>query len=88
MTTERMIVGMDLSDAAIKAAKWASECFAPNAEMILVHVIEPPDLWVSRLPAKYQDEAPRVITESDGQQFWLYDGKKRTPNDRSPSHSG
>ena len=43
MTITRMIVGMDLSDAAIKAAKWASECFAPNAEMILVHVIEPPD---------------------------------------------
>ena len=43
MTINRMIVGMDLSDAAIKAAKWASERFAPNAEMILAHVIEPPD---------------------------------------------
>ena len=24
------------------------------------HVVEPPDLWTSRLPAKYQDRAPRV----------------------------
>lgn len=44
MKVNRMVVAMDLSDAAIKAAKWASERFAPNAEMILAHVIEPPDL--------------------------------------------
>jgi predicted TIM-barrel fold metal-dependent hydrolase len=24
------------------------------------HVVEPPDLWTNRLPAKYQDRAPRV----------------------------
>jgi predicted TIM-barrel fold metal-dependent hydrolase len=24
------------------------------------HVVEPPDLWTSRFPAKYRDEAPRV----------------------------
>ncbi|HJL77456.1 MAG TPA: amidohydrolase, partial [Acidimicrobiales bacterium] len=24
------------------------------------HVVEPPDLWTSRLPAKYQDRCPRV----------------------------
>jgi predicted TIM-barrel fold metal-dependent hydrolase len=27
------------------------------------HVVEPPDLWTSRLPAKYQDRAPRVVRE-------------------------
>ena len=27
------------------------------------HVVEPPDLWTSRLPAKYQDKAPRVVRE-------------------------
>ena len=24
------------------------------------HVVEPPDLWVERLPAKYKDRGPRV----------------------------
>ena len=28
------------------------------------HVVEPPDLWTSRLPAKYQDRAPRVVRSS------------------------
>ena len=27
------------------------------------HVVEPPDLWTSRLPAKYQDRCPRVVRE-------------------------
>jgi predicted TIM-barrel fold metal-dependent hydrolase len=27
------------------------------------HVVEPPDLWTSRLPAKYQDRAPRVVRD-------------------------
>ncbi|MBW3664272.1 MAG: amidohydrolase [Actinobacteria bacterium] len=27
------------------------------------HVVEPADLWTSRLPAKYQDVAPRVVRE-------------------------
>ena len=24
------------------------------------HVVEPPDLWVERLPSKYKDKGPRV----------------------------
>ena len=28
------------------------------------HVVEPPDLWTSRLPAKYQDRCPRVERDS------------------------
>ena len=27
------------------------------------HVVEPPDLWTNRLPAKYQDRAPRIVRE-------------------------
>lgn len=33
---------MDFSDAAISAAKWASQCFAPAADLVLVHAIELP----------------------------------------------
>src|SRR5512143_426219 len=43
MTLDKIVIGMDFSDTAIKAAKWASEYFAPSAEIILVHVIDLPD---------------------------------------------
>jgi predicted TIM-barrel fold metal-dependent hydrolase len=39
------------------------------------HVLEPPDVWTSRLPAKDRDRAPHIET-SDGMEYWLYDGKK------------
>ncbi len=39
------------------------------------HVIEPPDVWSSRLPEKYQEAGPHVI-EADGRQFWLYEGNR------------
>ena len=38
------------------------------------HVIEPPDTWVERVPAKYRDDCPRII-EKDGRQAWLYEGE-------------
>ena len=35
------------------------------------HVVEPPDLWTSRLPAKYGDRIPRVLfDEGWGMQRW------------------
>ena len=40
------------------------------------HIIEPPDLWVTRVPAKYKDVAPRVITEDDGSEHWVYEDVK------------
>ena len=36
------------------------------------HVVEPPDLWTSRLPAKYQDKAPHV--ERDSAKFGFVGG--------------
>jgi predicted TIM-barrel fold metal-dependent hydrolase len=40
------------------------------------HVLEPPDLWTSRLPRKWQDVAPRVVKdESTGQERWNIGGK-------------
>jgi predicted TIM-barrel fold metal-dependent hydrolase len=37
------------------------------------HVIEPPDVWQSRVPAKHRDAAPRWITDDAGE-AWLYEG--------------
>ncbi len=30
------------------------------------HVVEPPDLWTSRLPRKYADRGPRVSRDRGG----------------------
>ncbi len=38
------------------------------------HVVEPPDLFEGRLPAKYVDAAPKVVTKDDGTDVWVYDG--------------
>jgi predicted TIM-barrel fold metal-dependent hydrolase len=38
------------------------------------HVLEPIDLFVGRLPHRYQEDAPRVITDEDGRQRWTYQG--------------
>jgi predicted TIM-barrel fold metal-dependent hydrolase len=53
----------------------------PN-DMILIsvddHVVEPRNLFDGRVPAKYADQAPRVITRDDGADVWLYEGKEIT----------
>ena len=37
------------------------------------HIIEPPNVWTDRLPAKYKDEAPHVIIDDDGTEVWAYE---------------
>src|ERR1039458_10152548 len=36
------------------------------------HVIEPPNVWQDRLPAKYKDIGPRMI-EVNGLDLWVYE---------------
>ena len=38
------------------------------------HVIEPPDLWEKYLPAKYQEQAPKLVKDEDGGDAWLLGG--------------
>src|SRR3954469_4718605 len=38
------------------------------------HVIDPPDLWTSRIPARFHDRAPRVVRKR-GAGFARRDGK-------------
>jgi predicted TIM-barrel fold metal-dependent hydrolase len=40
------------------------------------HVIEPSGVWLDRLPRKYHDAAPRIVTEPDGQEFWVYEDRR------------
>jgi predicted TIM-barrel fold metal-dependent hydrolase len=39
------------------------------------HVLEPPHLWVERVPAKDRDRAPHMEV-IDGLDYWMYDGKR------------
>lgn len=41
MKIERVVIGMDFSRAAIDTAAWAISSFAPGAQVILAHAIEP-----------------------------------------------
>lgn len=38
------------------------------------HIVEPPDMFQGRVPAKFADRAPRVVEEADGSQLWHFDG--------------
>src|ERR1044072_7616090 len=42
------------------------------------HVVEPPDMFRGRLPAKYKDLAPKVIQRADGTDAWVFEGQEAT----------
>ena len=39
------------------------------------HVIEPRDMFEGRVPARYADRAPRIETDAEGHEFWVYEGR-------------
>jgi predicted TIM-barrel fold metal-dependent hydrolase len=39
------------------------------------HLIEPPGMFVGRMPAKYQHDAPRVAQYANGDERWVVEGK-------------
>src|SRR3954469_16755938 len=40
------------------------------------HIVEPPDTFDGRLPKKFADRAPHVVTRPDGKQTWVFDGQE------------
>src|SRR5687768_12889548 len=42
MRLDRILVSIDFGDQSILAARWIASHFAPEAEIVLAHVIEPP----------------------------------------------
>jgi predicted TIM-barrel fold metal-dependent hydrolase len=48
-------------------------------DMVLVsvddHVVEPPDIFEGRLASKYVEYAPKLITNPDGTDVWVYNGE-------------
>lgn len=49
-------------------------------DLILVsvddHLVEPPELFEGRLPARFQDRAPHVVRQDDGSDVWVYEGQE------------
>jgi predicted TIM-barrel fold metal-dependent hydrolase len=47
-------------------------------ELILVsvddHVVEPPDMFDGRVPAKWRDRAPRIVHNDDDTDVWVFEG--------------
>jgi predicted TIM-barrel fold metal-dependent hydrolase len=39
------------------------------------HIVEPPDVFAGRVPSRFVDRAPRVVTRDDGAEAWLYEGQ-------------
>jgi predicted TIM-barrel fold metal-dependent hydrolase len=40
------------------------------------HLMEPPDTFAGRLPAKFADRAPRVVEDEHGMEWWDFDGER------------
>jgi predicted TIM-barrel fold metal-dependent hydrolase len=38
------------------------------------HLVEPPDLFDGRMPARYVEQAPRVVRTANGDDVWTFDG--------------
>jgi predicted TIM-barrel fold metal-dependent hydrolase len=38
------------------------------------HILEPPGVWQDRMPSRYRDTAPMMVTEG-GDEFWRYEGR-------------
>ena len=51
------------TDAADPSVEHADGFDLPKIISVDDHVVEPPDLWTARLPAKYQDIGPRVVRD-------------------------
>jgi predicted TIM-barrel fold metal-dependent hydrolase len=49
-----------------------------SGDLVLIsiddHIIEPPDVFERHVPAKFKDQAPRLLTDDNGDVFWSYAG--------------
>ena len=75
----------DLSFTKAKTGADRTVTFLPEPEkrprkytMISVddHIVEPPNTFEGRVPAKFADRAPRIVDTADGRQTWLFDGQE------------
>lgn len=67
MKLERVVIGEDFSDPALAATRWAGRHFAPDAELFLVHAIEParPPTYLEQELAPSPAAVERVRSEAE-----------------------
>ena len=41
------------------------------------HVIEHPNVWQDRLPAKFKEAGPKNVTEANGNDVWIFEGRSQ-----------
>ena len=61
MQLARIVIGVDLTDASTRAAKWVANRFAPDAEMLLLHCLNP--LLLQRQSTEARDAADKTLRE-------------------------
>jgi predicted TIM-barrel fold metal-dependent hydrolase len=55
----------------------SSEELVYNLFSVDDHIVEPADVWTSRVGKKFGDAIPHVV-EEDGREFWVFDGRRET----------
>lgn len=58
MRLTRVVIGVDLSEPSLRAAKWVARSFAPDAEIVLLHCLSP------LLVLKRVGEARRIASKT------------------------
>ena len=51
------------------------------------HIVEPPDLWTSRMRGDFAERAPRVVSEETGD-WWYIDRTRKTRGCRQLAAAG
>ena len=62
----------------------------PNLEVISSdsHIVEPPDLWTSRIDPAFRDRAPHMVIDDEGLAHWLVEGDQPLGSVGAPSQAG
>jgi nucleotide-binding universal stress UspA family protein len=61
MQLARVVIGVDLTEASNRAARWVANRFAPDAEMVLLHCLDP--MLLQRQSAEARDAADVMLRE-------------------------
>src|SRR5881227_2549164 len=61
MRLARIIIGVDLTEPSTRAARWVAQSFAPDAEIVFLHCLNP--LLVLRHVAEARAKANRALRE-------------------------
>ena len=50
---------------------------SPDVQVVSVddHVIEHPNVWQDRLPAKFKELGPRNVRDDEGRDIWMFEGR-------------